>query len=479
MSKLSDGGYYIGSLVKAFNLELDQIGDYGHRAKICLKGNAVCLRFNFPDGNGSDQKVRGLGKIPKSVTGIEEAKKIARYVTLKLSDGEFSWSWFNDLIGKPNKVASSDLNPKDVIALYKDWYFKEKKACKQPEQNWYSSYSKIEALWSDKKGKIDRVLIEETIAATENNTATRRIILNALSCILSFLEIDKFNALIAKYKSRNTVKKKRKKVPSDLEIREVFHNGFEIRSDTTNKAVGRLQQWQFLYGLLAVYGLRVHEAWHIKNWDKPVILDKDDWVDVSEWDDSKKIESYKNGTMIPAILDPLNEHHLLAIGNSTKTGYRLAFPLSPSGENWVTEFGLINKFNIPIIKDPLNNSNPYRSPYNCSQFTASWFRRRKYGFTPHSLRHAYNHRGQRLGINLKVLASSLGHTLQTNLAAYTNTINIESKPQDMIAEINKKDRKQSELEKLTLENKKLKLDNQQLRLEVKRLTDINRLNELL
>ncbi len=43
---------------------------------------------------------------------------------------------------------------------------------------------------------------------------------------------------------------------------------------------------------------------------------------------------------------------------------------------------------------------------------------KKYGFTPHALRHAYNIRGNQLGINQKMLADSLGHRLQMNSTTY-------------------------------------------------------------
>ena len=82
--------------------------------------------------------------------------------------------------------------------------------------------------------------------------------------------------------------------------------------------------------MLATYGIRVHEAWNIKNWDTPVTLKDGDWIAIA--DDTEDVESedekgkydyrqfHGQSITIPAILDPDNKDYLLCIGHETKTG---------------------------------------------------------------------------------------------------------------------------------------------------------------
>ena len=58
----------------------------------------------------------------------------------------------------------------------------------------------------------------------------------------------------------------------------IYNTGFEINPRCRKDYRYRYVQWQFLYSLLATYGLRVHEAWNIKNWDEPVTLKNGEWI---------------------------------------------------------------------------------------------------------------------------------------------------------------------------------------------------------
>ncbi len=66
---------------------------------------------------------------------------------------------------------------------------------------------------------------------------------------------------------------------------------------------------------------------------------------------------------------------------------------------------------------------------NSKSFSAKTTDKKKYGFTPHALRHAYNIRGHKLGINQKMLADSLGHSLQMNESTYRRHESDKSKLQ--------------------------------------------------
>ena len=228
-----------------------------------------------------------------------------------------------------------------------------------------------------------------------------------------------------------------------------------------------------MYALLATYGLRVHEAWNIANWNKPVILKDNDWIEIglaNESEESTFISRHKGkNEIIPAMTDPNNELHILAIKHDTKTGYRMAMPLSPIGHDWLKEFNLIGKLNLPDLNNPLRRYGNNESSYNCTSNTVRWFKKHKNGFTPHALRHAYNHRAHQQGLNPKLIADSLGHSIQMNQTVYSDSMPTRRQMQMMKQAINEAQNKQSEVDKLKAENKYLKDKNKQLEIENERL----------
>ena len=100
---------------------------------------------------------------------------------------------------------------------------------------------------------------------------------------------------------------------------------------------------------------------------------------------------------------------------------------------------------------------------NSKSFSAKTTDKKKYGFTPHALRHAYNIRGHKLGINQKMLADSLGHSLHMNGSTYMRHESDKSKLQGIKQAISEDRYKRSELESLWEENAYLKIENEKLR----------------
>ncbi len=313
---------------------------------------------------------------------------------------------------------------------------------------------------------------------TNNNSDTRRDTLNGLTNFLKFYEINDYKPIINDYKENNRIKRKQRNTPSSRRIIEVYESGFIPKRTIQFKHADRLTQWQFLYALLATYGLRIHEAWHIANWDKPVTLKNGDWVTI-DIDDENSIEIQRDaeGTVIPAILDPDNTRHILCIKHATKTGYRMAMPISPREHNWIEEFSLLQPLNLPDIKEPLKRRTKEVGFFNCTQRTCRWFYEHEYGFTPHDLRHSYNHRGHLLGINPKTLADSLGHSMQMNSNNYLRHMSDNVKLKGMKEAIDKETETRSRVETLEIENEALKAENKDLLNEIELLKKKLQLNE--
>ncbi|BAZ45130.1 site-specific recombinase XerD-like protein [Chondrocystis sp. NIES-4102] len=453
----NDGGYHVKRLVDEANSRLEQIGRRGKRAKIVAKRNSLTVQFNFNDGNGSPQKNVGLGGIVLNPKGIDEAERIASLVTGQLAANQFTWDWYNALIGKDTSEKAKALTCKEMLEEYKAHYFKQRKGNKTPQKSWYEGYRQIEAIISELDKPISLSVIRQIVDLTENNSLVRTKTLNGLVAFFKYFDNSDYKTIVKEYKANNKPEARNKSVPSDKRIAEVYRTGFEVPRLGRKDYLHRYSQWQFLYGLLATYGLRIHEAWNIANWDKPVTLKSGDWVIVDDGNDNETATQHTSGdVVIPAILDPDNKDHILCIKHTTKTGYRMAMPLSPEGSNWIQEFNLLQPLNLPDIKDPLKIQNQGRGSYNCTSQSCRWFRDHKYGFTAHALRHAYNHRGHLLGYNPKVLADSLGHSLQMNSDNYLRHMSAEVKLQGMLDSINKDKESRSELDRVNAENKALK-----------------------
>jgi len=462
----NDGGWHIKRLVGEANERLSQIGRKGKRAKIVAKKSSLSLQFNFKDDSGSPQKNPGLGGLLSSYKGIQEAERIAELVTGQLMSGTFTWDWYNNLIGRDTVGSRKVSSCKEILEEYKKHYFKQRKDNKTVQGSWYAECRQLEEVFVNSNKSLSLSLVRQIVDLTENNTATRTFALNGLVHFLKYFDNDDYKTVIKQYKTNNKPKSKKRNVPNQKRIIEVYRDGFTPHPNTSKITLYRYPQWQFLYGLLATYGLRIHEAWNIANWDSPVTLRNGDWVTVELGEDSDiSVQRDAGDIVIPAILDPKNSEHILCIKHDTKTGYRMVMPISPEGHDWTEEFNLIQSLNLPDVKDPLERGGSHKTSYYCSSVAVGWFSRHKYGFTPHDLRHAYNHRGHLLGYNPKTLADSLGHSMQMNGDNYLRSMSDSVKLEGMIEAMAKDQNRRSELEIFKDENEALKSQMLSLRNE--------------
>ena len=474
----NDGGYYAKQQVNEANARLKQIGRQGKRATIKVKGNSLTLVFTYHDGKGNPQKNVGLGAIPVSAKGIEEAEVIARSVTKRLVSGKFDWDWFNDLIGKDTSEQTKQLTCKEMVEQYKKHYFKQREGNKSVKSGWYIGHDVIEKKLGNLEEPLSLSLVREVIETKENNSNVRAKVLNGLAGLLKYFDNTDYKKVIKDYKANNNPRPKKRNVPNDKRIIEVYETGFVPTNKTPKRYVYRYPQWQFLYGLLATYGLRVHEAWNIANWDEPVTLKNGDWLTIDVDDDDEISLQCSGGDMIiPAILDPNNKEYILCIKHATKTGYRMAMPLSPEGHDWIEEFNLLQPLNLPDVKDSLGKFNKNRGAYRCTDKTGEWFRNRKYGFAPHDLRHALNHRGHLMGYNPKALADSLGHSMKMNSTGYLRHMSDNVKLQGIRDAMAKEQNKRSENEILKEEIEALKAEVELLKTENELLKTKLQLNQ--
>jgi integrase len=471
----NDGGFYLHTLMSEINQELDKFGEHGKTCKLKKTGNSITLQFYWQGG----QRNKGC-KCNFTKQGIEKAAKIARQVTSQLMANSFSFEWYDRLLGKEIKSPIDNRTTReasDLLSEYKAYWYREHSDLKSPDRQWYAAYGHLESITANCTQCFDESILRQTIERSSPNSSARNYLLNGLKNFCDYFSLNQFFKIIEQYKKNNKPKHRCKHIPDDLEIEYLYFNGFKPKIYAKKSLLERYPQWQFLYGLLAVYGLRVHELWNIANWDTPVTVKKGDWivVEITESDDSSDdiSEQYGgNNFIVPAILDSQNEQKILCVKHDTKTGYRMALPLFPNGENWLEKFNLIQPLNLPYYPDPFKPTGKCKRPY-CSMAVSRWFRLHKYGFTPHALRHAYNHRGHSQGINPTILSQSLGHSLMMNGSTYLKTMpesrkweNFKNVMETQAKERNKMSELEQEIEKLKKENEILKLQNQLLKQEM-------------
>ena len=495
----NDGGWHWSRLVNEANDRLNKIGKHGKRAKIKVTpkpGKPISAQFSLP---GIGQKSYGLN-LQLNKNNLIKAEELCNLITGQLVAGTFTMDWFYSVVGKSEKVTKPEkpLTCGEMLEQYKVYYFKQRKDNKNPIASWTVYYRFIERVFCKYKNNVVNLkIIQEAINHTNNNSLTRTAHLNGLANLLKYFDNNDFKSIIKRYKSENNPQPKKQYIPTDTEIVHVYQNDFNPNPNCAKKYRYRYAQWQFLYSLLAIYGLRVHEAWNIKNWDNPVYLKAGDWVAIADDNENTENESedgiytyhqIKQNQIIPAILDPNNKDYLLCIGHDTKTGYRVAFPISPSGIgrncDWVKEFNLLQSMNLPDIKNPLKKRNDNLAR-RCSRATSDWFNpatlRRKnkrnnskkpslrHGFTAHALRHAYNIRGHKLGITQKMLADSLGHGILMNASTYMRHEQIDSKIQGIQQEVSIQAKTTSKVQELQTQVNYLKDENKYLKTEIEKL----------
>ncbi len=134
--------------------------------------------------------------------------------------------------------------------------------------------------------------------------------------------------------------------------------------------------WRFVYGIMATYGLRNHEAF---------------FCDYS-------------------VLGRGDREATVRVLPITKTGEHEVWPFFPS---WVEEFNL-REVNLPPIERDLNKTTLQR----IGQRVTSQFRRYGIPFSPYDLRHAWAVRTIHFGLPDTVAARMMGHSVAVHTRTY-------------------------------------------------------------
>jgi len=190
---------------------------------------------------------------------------------------------------------------------------------------------------------LTKELLEKAIKMTEPDSQPRSAMCFACKTLGEFAGVD-VSFIDKKLKGTYSSNKPApRNLPSDAEIVEWFYKILNLN-------------WRWAYGMMATYGVRPHELFHL---------------------DTQDLEQ---GGYVLKVLD------------NTKTGYREVRPLHPE---WVDQFGLRQK-RLPAIKVIGKCNRRLGSKISVG------FRRYKVPFPPYHLRHAYAVRCIRFGVDIAI-----------------------------------------------------------------------------
>jgi hypothetical protein len=215
------------------------------------KGDRLYLRGILPPKPNSqastDYQQRLALSIHANPLGVKLAEAEARKVGALLDCKEFLWSPY--LKDEVNSVTCGDW----IIKFEKD-YFAKRDRNPKTETTWTKSYWEVlKRLPSDEA--LSTKILKDLVLATQPDTRSRQNYAMVCNAIAKFanLETD-FSLYSGNYSPRRATPRD---LPTDESIQEAYHK-------ISNP------DWQWVYGVIATYGIRPHEVFYLDFEDLPI-----------------------------------------------------------------------------------------------------------------------------------------------------------------------------------------------------------------
>lgn len=322
-----------------------------------LRGDSLYLRATLPPKPGarsqrpSQQRIRLSNRgIKANLAGIKEkeAEAEARKVSALLACREFDW--------QPYLRASVDplcLTIDHWVAEFEADYFARRERNPKSETTWKGDYLRVFNKLP-KNAALSIEVLQQVILKAPPDTRTRKRTAIALNALAKFADLEvNFKPLSGTYSPK---KVQPRDLPDDLTVATWFH---QIAAC----------DWRWAYGILATYGLRNHELFHLDFSNFPMLIVKEG-----------------------------------------KTGSRLVYPIYPE---WASEWEL-DKVTLPNCSGKTNSDLGSRVGHA--------FKRLGIPFTAYDLRHAWAVRSLEFGLDISLAAKQMGHSVQVHSDLYHHWI---------------------------------------------------------
>ena len=329
-----------------------------YRVAIQLRGKRLSLVATLPPKPNSSKRnphqQRIALKLGATMAGLRRAKAKAILLADQLDRDKFAWAeWINIPEDEPEIKTCGYW-----IDKFKAHVWSNLSSDKEYQWNRRYLYCGFNKLPLDKPLTAD-VLIAAALTKPENKKAARDRACLQLQQLAKFADVD---VDLRPYKvGYSLADVTPKTIPNDEQIQDIIEN---IKNP----------KWRYLFSLMAVYGLRNHEAFLC------TLEDRD-------------------GVLIANIPD------------DTKTGFHLAYPHPVKWvDRWLMSDRILPKFKVRDNSDYGKKASRY------------WKRHTDAPDTPYSLRHAYAIRCHTAGVQVAIAASWMGHSPTMHLKTYQRWI---------------------------------------------------------
>lgn len=372
-------------------------------------GNSIYLQFKTPSTSRSKYKCDCTFSIGGMIDAVRKAHKVAEKLKDLTSEVEF-WNWYDKEIKQESRLVDDRLTFEEAIAKVENdfWSRPDRRKRKRDKENpsdlssWNRTYGCFYQYLPNNK-QVNLTDILSVIGKQKKGSRNYKYVVSAMKKLARTIKHqDIFNNL----EGISVTQTKNARLQS-VTLEDFFkwrNEALGITQDLPiNSNFETRKAWIWVFSMQVVYGLRVNEAFAIKN----------------------LIEPYKteDGVIIPALNDSSNTGNLIYLGEKTslettiKTGSRIARPQIPPQYP-----DLIERLDIKCPLLPSINPKGL-NPINLRKIHCRIARQRLINWNApftqtHALRHLANINGIQAGIPQEVRAQSLGHTVQMNESVY-------------------------------------------------------------
>lgn len=350
----------------------------GSKLKIEKRGSKLNIRGSLPSKeNKNIQKVQRISLgIDADNFGLEEAKKKLQLINLQLELDQFEWkNWISSSTQEVNRTYELFL---ERISEFEKQFFKEPRndhLNSARKSTWNSSYKpyikRLISIYKQTDNRDINHIFLSTLKSYEEGSRSRKQCGTSLNVFAEFLELTlptEWKSLSRGYGMR---KASFRNLPDDNLIEELWKN-------IPNR------EWQYVFGLMATYGLRNHEVF---------------FCDLS---------ALKN-----------SGDKILRILPTTKTGEHQVWPFHPK---WVDLFELSSLGTDPYLLPKINRDLRKTTLQNVGKRITDQFNRYNLNIRPYDLRHAWAVRTIFYDLPDTVAARMMGHSVSLHTQTYHHWI---------------------------------------------------------
>ena len=350
----------------------------GSKLKIEKRGGKLNIRGSLPSKeNKNIQKVQRISLgIDANTDGLEEAKKKLQLINLQLELNQFEWrNWITSSIQGNNKTYEFFI--KEISEFEKN-FFKEHRnehLNSARKSTWNSSYKpyikRMINIYKKNDNKDINHIFLSTLKSYQEGSRSRKQCGTSLNVFANFLKLSLPSEWKSLSRGYGIKKASYRDLPDDNLIEELWRN-------IPNKS------WQYVFGLMATYGLRNHEVF---------------FCDLS---------ALKN-----------NGDKILRVLPTTKTGEHQVWPFHPK---WVDLFQLSSLGNDPSLLPKINRDLSQTTLQNIGKRITDQFNRYGIRIRPYDLRHAWAVRTIFYDLPDTVAARMMGHSVSLHNQTYHHWI---------------------------------------------------------